>query len=91
LIQFVRSSPEIVRMYDLEVPKSSVIAAVKKQFVANANVEDSAVVDMLVVKGSLDLDETMMKWKGKSHIMGYIDELVPPKEKTFLEKFFEGN
>ncbi len=60
--------PTVMNVYDVDVSPKVFREAVKQQFRKNARVTDPRVVDMLVVKGYLDLEETVLQFKQKSHL-----------------------
>ena len=46
---------------------------------------------MLVNKGYMELEETLMHWKQKSHLMRVLEPLDAPKEEEdFMTKFMDG-
>ena len=54
------------------------------------------VVNRLVVHGRMELEETLMMWKGNSHVQGWFDAQLAkralvekPKRSEFLDAFFE--
>jgi NADH dehydrogenase (ubiquinone) 1 alpha subcomplex subunit 6 len=63
----------------------------KEVFVKNKEVGDVRVIDMLVIKGQMELKEITMQWKQKCHIMNYWQETVEPKPQDFLSKFTSGS
>ncbi|ODM99356.1 NADH dehydrogenase [ubiquinone] 1 alpha subcomplex subunit 6 [Orchesella cincta] len=48
-------------------------------------------IDMLVIKGQMELKETVEIWKQKGHIMSYFKETIEPKPQGFLSKFLAGH
>ncbi|KAG8177416.1 hypothetical protein JTE90_020444 [Oedothorax gibbosus] len=54
------------------------------------DVTDIRVIDMLVTKGRMELEESVKGWKQKSHVMMYFGQTVQKKPKDFLSRFFSG-
>lgn len=64
----------------------------KEFFMRNKDVSDIRVVDMLVAKGQLELEETHAIWKQKSHVMRFFEDPAGPKQpKDFMTKFLAGS
>ncbi|RUP51717.1 hypothetical protein BC936DRAFT_146349 [Jimgerdemannia flammicorona] len=86
-----KSAPEIVTLYQLDLPISAVRAKIREEFERNRYVEDVSVTDILIFKGQIEHQETMNLWKQTTHVMRYFakDE-APPKPVTFLDRFYEG-
>lgn len=78
---------------DYDIPKSieNCRAKLREEFLKNAHVKDIRVSDMLVIKGQMELKETVEIWKQKGHVMRYWKESVEPKPTDFLSKFMAGN
>merc|ERR1711971_892439 len=58
---------------------------------ANSNVKDTRVIDMLVVKGQQDLQEVVEKWAQTGHIMSkFFKESYEERPKDFMSKFLTG-
>merc|ERR1712241_1174061 len=64
-----RQIPFICVEYDMPVNPKMCRDKVKEKFLANANVKDTRVIDMLVIKGQQDLQEIVEKWAQPNHIM----------------------
>ncbi|RUS23073.1 hypothetical protein BC937DRAFT_92736, partial [Endogone sp. FLAS-F59071] len=86
-----KAAPEIVTMYELDIPATAIRAKIREEFERNRFVDDVAVTDILIFKGQAEYQETVNLWKQTTHVMRYFakDE-APPKPATFLEKFYEG-
>ena len=80
-------------MFEYDIPKDETQcrAKLREEFNKNRHVKDVRVIDMLVVKGQMELVETVKRWKQKGHIMNYFKTTVNPKPNDFLSKFFTSN
>uniref|UniRef100_A0A8C0XLZ3 Uncharacterized protein n=1 Tax=Castor canadensis TaxID=51338 RepID=A0A8C0XLZ3_CASCN len=63
---------------------------VREVFMKNAHVTDPRVVDLLVIKGKMELEETMCGSSGQ-HLMWFFHETESPRPKDFLSKFCFGH
>merc|ERR1712055_530989 len=81
-------------IWDYEIPVTEVMGqnALRQQFRKHGDVTDIRVIDMLVIKGQMELVETAKIWKQKSHMMYYFKEShITPKPTDFLSKFMSGH
>mmetsp|Transcript_29206 Transcript_29206/g.45389 ORF Transcript_29206/g.45389 Transcript_29206/m.45389 type:complete len:122 (+) Transcript_29206:68-433(+) len=94
----LRELPRVITVYDLEVPVPAARVAVREMFRKNDGVKDTAVRSMLVEKGYMELEETLLQWKQKAQIMrlfeGYVQYdqghlKTKPKDGDFLAEFYK--
>ena len=81
----------LVLEYDIPKTQEQCRKKLREEFEKNRHVKDIRVVDMLVIKGQMELVETVKRWKQKGHIMNYFRAPITPKPKDFLSKFFAGS
>ncbi|XP_067627901.1 NADH dehydrogenase [ubiquinone] 1 alpha subcomplex subunit 6 [Eurosta solidaginis] len=85
-----RQIPYIVMDYDIPKSVSQCRAKLREEFEKHRDVTDVRVIDMLVIKGQMELKESVEIWKQKGHIMRYWKESQDPKPTDFLSKFLQG-
>jgi NADH dehydrogenase (ubiquinone) 1 alpha subcomplex subunit 6 len=62
----------------------------REEFLKNKDVADIRMIDMLVIKGQMELKESVKIWKQKSHVMRWWKETHESKPTDFLSKFLAG-
>ncbi|KAJ3509459.1 hypothetical protein NLJ89_g5215 [Agrocybe chaxingu] len=85
-----RAAPEICSLYSLSQSLSQVRHALRHNFEKNRHVTDPRAIDVLVLKGRQDYQETMNCWKQTDHVVGILLESKDRPQRTFLQKFYEG-
>ncbi|KAE8999334.1 hypothetical protein PF011_g14670 [Phytophthora fragariae] len=90
--------PRVLTLYDIPMEPADARLAVQALFRQHATVKDPRVVDMLITKANMELEETLMQWKQKVHLVKLLEEgqaLRAPKQQVdsveqSLDKFFAG-
>lgn len=90
----LRSVPWVKRAYSVPLAERQMRALLSTVFRDNKDVADLHQINRLIALGRMELEETLMLWKGESHILQLFDELMEKEEQkdvaqpTFLDKFF---
>jgi NADH dehydrogenase (ubiquinone) 1 alpha subcomplex subunit 6 len=72
--QYYRSAPEIVSLFAMDIPPSTLRAKYRQMFEKNRHVEDLAVIDVMLHKGQVEFQETINAWKQVPHMMKLFTE-----------------
>ncbi|KAH7907251.1 NdufA6 NADH-ubiquinone oxidoreductase 14.8 kDa subunit [Hygrophoropsis aurantiaca] len=85
-----RAAPEIETLYAIPLSQSQIRDAIRQKFEHNRYVTDPRAVEVLILKGTQELQETLNCWKQTDHVMGILLKNETRRERGFLEKFYEG-
>ncbi|CAB0035133.1 unnamed protein product [Trichogramma brassicae] len=87
---WIRQVPFILQDYDIPKNANDLKMKIREEFNKHRTVKDIRVIDMLVIKGQMELKETVEKWKNKGALMFYFKDTVEPKPTDFMSKFMNG-
>lgn len=70
---YIREVPRIMAIFDIDMPAPEVKGKVRKMFLENAYIRDERVLDMLVEKGYMELESTLLQHKQRPHLLRMLD------------------
>jgi len=65
--------PRILAIFDIDIPAVEAKSKVREMFAKNAQIRDERVLDMLVEKGYMELEETLLQHKQRPHLLRLLD------------------
>lgn len=88
---WIRQATLIPLDYDIPKNEAQVRDRIREEFFKHRNITDIRIIDMLVIKGQMELKETANLFKHKGQIMSYWKETIEPKPTDFISKFVSGS
>jgi NADH dehydrogenase (ubiquinone) 1 alpha subcomplex subunit 6 len=61
--------PRVLTIYDIDLPVPEARAGIRALFEDNSKIKDARVRDMLIEKGYMELEETLLHYKQKPHLL----------------------
>jgi len=87
---WLRESSPSCQMYTLDMPISEFKAKVREQFDKQSHQTDARIINALLIKGAMELQETEACFKTKSHVMRYWNTDPNLATDDFLTNFYKG-
>ena len=99
----LKATPKVKTVFDVDMPLPEMRRAITWHFRKSAHIQDPRIVDMLVVKREMDLEETLMQYKQKPHLMRILEDprmiqennevnnSLNTGESDFLKKFWKND
>ncbi|XP_039753514.1 NADH dehydrogenase [ubiquinone] 1 alpha subcomplex subunit 6-like [Pararge aegeria] len=84
---YFRFIPYLVRHMDIPKTPQDCRIKLREYFYKNACVTDLRVIDILVIKGFMNLKEITHQWQQKGHVMAHWHPTLEPKRCDFIGKF----
>jgi NADH dehydrogenase (ubiquinone) 1 alpha subcomplex subunit 6 len=61
--------PRVLTIYDIDIPIPKARQVIRGMMEENAYVRDPRVIEMLIEKGYMELEETLLHYKQRPHLM----------------------
>ncbi|XP_011691001.1 PREDICTED: NADH dehydrogenase [ubiquinone] 1 alpha subcomplex subunit 6 isoform X2 [Wasmannia auropunctata] len=76
--------------YDIPKNEADCKQKIREEFKRNAHVSDIRIIDKLIIRGQMELQEVANVWKTKGGLMHYWKESWEKKPTDFMSKFLSG-
>jgi len=82
-------------MYQIDETPAEIRHMTLLQFRKNADATDPRIIDMLLTRGEMELEEARNQWKQRGHLMALIKPELPPADplldaEEFYKRFLDG-
>ncbi|EFN88204.1 NADH dehydrogenase [ubiquinone] 1 alpha subcomplex subunit 6 [Harpegnathos saltator] len=88
---WIREVPQMLLYYDIPKNEADCKKKVREEFKRHAHLTDLRIIDRVIIRGQMELQEVGNIWKPKGQLMTYWQETVEKKPTDFLSKFFKGH
>lgn len=78
MLLYYRELPRVLTIYDIDLPTPKARKVIRGFFEGNAYVRDPRVVEMLIEKGYMELEETLLHYKQRPHLIKILDVFEVP-------------
>jgi NADH dehydrogenase (ubiquinone) 1 alpha subcomplex subunit 6 len=68
----------VLTIYDIDVPVPEARLAIRNHIRKYEDIKDDTVIDMLIEKGYMELEETLLQWKQRAHLTRVLQGYVHP-------------
>jgi len=86
----VKELPRVMIIYDVDMPLKTAKSAISYHFRKHNHLKDGRVIGLLLAKGYMELEETLMQWKQKTHLLRILEPIELERQRraplTALEK-----
>mmetsp|Transcript_17249 Transcript_17249/g.24991 ORF Transcript_17249/g.24991 Transcript_17249/m.24991 type:complete len:121 (-) Transcript_17249:91-453(-) len=79
----IKEIPRVLILYDVDMPLKTAKSAIRYHFRQHKFLKDGRIIGLLLAKGYMELEETLMQWKQKTHLLRILE--VPSLEPKKLE------
>lgn len=90
-----RQIPHMLTRYDIPRSVEQCRAKLKEIFTRNRDVTDIRRIDMLIIQGQMELQDTVEVWKQKTHLDEFFANTysysTKKNKKKFMSKFLDGD
>ncbi|EZA56310.1 hypothetical protein DMN91_010430 [Ooceraea biroi] len=87
---WIRQVPISLLYYYIPKTEADCKQKIREEFKRHAHVTDVRLIDMLIIRGQMELQEVANVWKPKSTLMHYWKETWEPQPTDFMSKFLRG-
>nr|XP_026499739.1 NADH dehydrogenase [ubiquinone] 1 alpha subcomplex subunit 6-like [Vanessa tameamea] len=84
---YFRYIPYLVKHFDIPKSEENCRKKLREYFYKNACINDLRIIDIMVIKGFINLKEVTHQWQQKGHIMAHWHPTYEPKPCDFIGKF----
>merc|ERR1711970_243138 len=89
---FLLSLDQVIMLNKVSIPRQDLIQLIKNEFARNSDITDTRAIELLLVKGQMDLQELLDGFAQESHFHRKLDDVLQNDAKpddfvsTFLRK-----